>query len=176
MTLRSRLLLVVFCGIFACSYATAQSQAPTRGFKVKTIGPAKEPPTAQEMVVPYWSLEPGWNTELEMRNNMAQRKLMVTPVLRMANGQEFPLAAVTLEPDQSVSVDLRDVVGQSHPELAGHPGSYGSVVFRFNGLASANMFAGRVARPFSLFCFPFRNCGCPALAICARAGTMLLVP
>ncbi len=31
----------------------------------------------------------------------------------------------------------------------------------------------RVARPFHDFSFPIRNCGCPALAFFARAGTML---
>jgi len=28
----------------------------------------------------------------------------------------------------------------------------------------------------SFFPFPFRNCGCPALAFFARAGTMLPIP
>jgi|GEM_PF-5094586 hypothetical protein len=32
---------------------------------------------------------------------------------------------------------------------------------------------GRVARSFGDVCFPFRNCGCPALAFFASAGTML---
>src|SRR3954452_10103084 len=31
---------------------------------------------------------------------------------------------------------------------------------------------GRVARSFGDVCFPFRNCGCPALAFFARAGTV----
>jgi len=36
---------------------------------------------------------------------------------------------------------------------------------------------GRVAQPFaSIFSFPFRNCGCPAPALFAGAGTMLPIP
>ena len=56
------------------------------------------------------------------------------------------MAAVTLAPDQSVSVDLRDAVTQSHPELVGHLGSYGSILFRFNGFATANMFAAAMVK------------------------------
>jgi len=146
MTLRSRSLLTVYCGVLVCTWMAAQSQSSTHGFKVKTIGPAKEPPSAQQMVVPYWTLEPGWDTELEVRNNMAQQKLTIIPVLRTPEGQEVPLSAVTLAPDQSVSVDLRDAVSQSHPELVGHLGSYGSIVFRFNGFATANMFAAAMVK------------------------------
>jgi len=79
MTLRSNFVLVVCCGALTCLSVFAQSQSHTHGYKVKIIGPAKEPPSAQQMVVPYWTLESGWDTELEVRNNMAQQKLTITP-------------------------------------------------------------------------------------------------
>ena len=53
-------------------------------------------PTQQEVVAAYWTLEPGWNTELEIRNNLLERKLTVTPVLRTATGREIALPDVTL--------------------------------------------------------------------------------
>ena len=57
------------------------------------LRPAKWTPAPQELYAPYWTLEPGWTTELEMRNNLARRDLQITPVLRTPDGVE-----VSLEP------------------------------------------------------------------------------
>ncbi|PYY04697.1 MAG: hypothetical protein DMG69_29485 [Acidobacteria bacterium] len=34
----------------------------------------------QELLIPFWTLEPGWGTQLEVRNNLAQGSLEVTPI------------------------------------------------------------------------------------------------
>lgn len=39
-------------------------------------------PKAQEQFAPYWTSEPGWHTELQLRNNLAAQSLTVIPVLR----------------------------------------------------------------------------------------------
>lgn len=49
---------------------------------------AGEPkPSPQESTAPYWTAEPGWHTEFQLKNNLAQSDLTVTPVLRMKGGR-----------------------------------------------------------------------------------------
>src|SRR6266436_1380899 len=56
----------------------------------KTSRPSalRRTPTEHELVVPFWTLEPGWGTQLEVRNNLAHGVFEVTPVLRMSGGSE----------------------------------------------------------------------------------------
>jgi hypothetical protein len=100
----------------------------------------------QELFASYWTLEPGWSTELEIRNNVPWRNLRVTPVLRIATGAEVPLTPVTVRPDEIVSVNLQEAVASVKPELVGKMGSFGSVVFRFEGTGGANAFGAAVVR------------------------------
>jgi hypothetical protein len=93
----------------------------------------------------YWILEPGWTTELEMRDNLVYHELTITLVLRMATGQQISLNPVTIPPEHIMSINLRspDRVDAGIPD---HIGSFGSVAFRFNGLDSANLFAATIVR------------------------------
>jgi hypothetical protein len=43
-------------------------------------------PADQEQIVPYWTTETGWMSELQLRNNQLGHDLTVTPVLRLAAG------------------------------------------------------------------------------------------
>jgi hypothetical protein len=52
-----------------------------------TLGLAERPvPKTQELFIPYWTSEPGWNTELQLRNNLPSSPLAIRPVLRTASG------------------------------------------------------------------------------------------
>ena len=68
-------LLLVCC---ACQLVSAQ---------------AKDAPKIQPQVMfaPYWTAEPGWHSEFQLRNNLASGTLTVTPVLRLYTGQEVAL-------------------------------------------------------------------------------------
>jgi hypothetical protein len=91
-----------------------------------------------EQFAPYWTAEPGWRTELQLRNNLAQGDLTVTPVLRSANGDEYPLPPVTIAPNEIKSVDVSDAVTKSAPQLKG---LFGSVVFRYSSSGMRNLYA-----------------------------------
>jgi hypothetical protein len=99
--------------------------------------PASLPPArvsavkAFEQVATYWTSEPGWDTELQLRNNLYSAPLTVTPVLRLASGQEIPLTAVTIPANASASVSVNESLQEHAPNLLGQPDSYGSVAFRF---------------------------------------------
>ena len=98
-------------------------------------------PTQQEVIASYWSLEPGWNTELEVRNNLAKRQLTVTPVLRTAAGREIALPDIVLASEEVTSINLQQAVAEVAPELVNHMGLFGSAAVRFAGLNDRNVFA-----------------------------------
>jgi hypothetical protein len=127
------------------SLLCAQTGPPQHPQRIKVVGPAKWEPSPQEVSAAYWTLEPGWNTDVEMRNNLAFRELTVTPVLRAASGQEVSLAPVTVAAQHVISLDLRNLA-QSQPQILNGAGSFGSVAFRFSGLDSANLFAATIVR------------------------------
>jgi hypothetical protein len=82
-----------------------------------------------EQFVSYWTTEPGWHSELQLRNNLPDRDLSVLPILRTADGAETKLPAVIVKPTEVKSIDI----GESAPQLAGR---YGSVVLRYHSTAS----------------------------------------
>ncbi|HET7205957.1 MAG TPA: hypothetical protein VFI95_05180 [Terriglobales bacterium] len=56
--------------------------------------PATEPTSQQELFIPYWTVEPGWHTDLEIRNNISWRDLEVSPFLQLADGRQIALTPV----------------------------------------------------------------------------------
>jgi hypothetical protein len=99
--------------------------------------PAEWNPTLHELFLSYWTVEQGWSTELEIRNNVAWRDLTVTPVLRMADGAEIALQPVTVPPEHVASVDVREALFAIAPDLLDRNGSFGSVVYRYPGMSKA---------------------------------------
>ena len=117
-------LSALFVVVISCM---AQGQRPT--------------PKAQEVFAPYWTSAPGWDTELQLKNNLASGSLTVTPVLRSAAGQEIPLDPVTIASNSSTSVWVNAGLLAHAPTLLSQPGSYGSVIFRFNSPNARNLYA-----------------------------------
>ena len=101
-------------------------------------------PKPQESFAPYWTSEPGWTTELQLKNNLPSQSLTVTPVLRLASGHEIPLDATTIPPNSSVSVWVNEGLLKHSSDLLNQPGSYGSVVFRFTSFHAMNLHASVV--------------------------------
>jgi hypothetical protein len=131
--------------LFSASALRAQDGPPAHPPKPKLLGPAKWEPVAREVSSAYWTLEPGWSTTLEMRNNLTSHELTITPVLRRSTGEEIALSPVTVAPQHIVDVDLRSP-GEVNPGILDHSGSFGSVVFRFDGLNSGNLFPATIIR------------------------------
>jgi hypothetical protein len=92
------------------------------------------------MFAPYWTAEPGWHTEIQLRNNLVTGSLTVTPVLRLAAGQEYALSPVTIAPSDVVSVDVADELQKKY-SLVGQAGTYGSVLLRYDAISHRNLYA-----------------------------------
>lgn len=80
-----------------------------------------------------------------MKNNVASAPLTVTPVLRLASGEEIPLTPVTIAANGSVSVGVNESLQEHAPEVLGKPDSYGSVVFHFSSFHEMNLQATAIA-------------------------------
>ena len=98
-------------------------------------------PKPQESFAPYWTAEPGWETELQLRNNLASGALTVTPVLRLANGNEIPLDPVTISSNAAASIQVGEALLRRAPSLLNKPGTFGSVAFRYTSLHARNLAA-----------------------------------
>jgi hypothetical protein len=145
--MKSKLLraLCVASILFLSSFDLAQSTPPRHPPRPTVVGPAKWNPVPQEISAAYWTLESGWDTTIEMRNNLHYRELAVTPVLRTLTGQEILLASVNIAPENVVALDLRDLANADKNSGA-YSGSFGSVAFRFSSLNSSNLFAATIVR------------------------------
>jgi hypothetical protein len=112
--------------------------------------PPRKPPSDQEIVAPFWTTGPGWNSQLEIRNNQAKSELEVTPVLQVFDGTELTLPSVKVGPDEVKQVDLSRIAAS----LGGHAEAYGSVVFRYKSVSRGNVYAAvlvqRLGHPISI--------------------------
>lgn len=146
------------CGLSACSLtfvvmlmiivaltprAAAQSGPPPIPKDKKFPEPSPLAVAPQEQVVSYWTTETGWSSELQLRNNSLQN-LTVTPVLRLADGTETPLAAVTMKPEEAQSVDLGQAVAAAN--AAQDVGALGSLALRYVSPSQASLYAALIIR------------------------------
>jgi hypothetical protein len=100
-------------------------------------------PADQEQIVPYWTTETGWKSELQLCNNQIGSDLTVTPVLRTAYGAETALSAVTIKPQEVKAIDLELAIGTTAPQLVG---TYGSVVLRYHSRGHRNLYGALMVR------------------------------
>jgi hypothetical protein len=121
--------------------ATAQTPSPS---KTKSFpAPSGLPIVNQLQFVSYWTTETGWASELQLRNN-GHLDLTVTPVLRLPDGTETALSAVTVKSQEVKSIDLDHAIGAANaPQLFG---AYGSVVLRYLAATRASLYAAMMIR------------------------------
>ncbi len=137
--------LLLLATVLASNLAAQQPPQPSGEAKPATPSSAGiSPVKAFEQHAAYWSSEPGWDTELQLKNNLAAASLTVTPVLRLVSGQEIPLDPLTIPPNASVSRSVNEGLLTHAPNLLNQPGSYGSVVFRFASHDAMNLHAAAV--------------------------------
>src|SRR5579863_8878033 len=104
---------------------------------------AKLEPKPQEVFVAYWTAEPGWRTELQLRNNLESDDLTVTPALRTADGVETEISPVVIKSNEVASLDISDAVQNAAPRLLG---GYGSLVLRYRAAVNRALYAAVMVR------------------------------
>jgi len=97
------------------------------------------PAADQEQFIPYWTSETGWTSELQLKNNAAGSDLTVTPALRLPDGTESPLVAITIKPQEVQLLDINSAISTAGaPQLVG---TFGSLVLRYRSPSPATLYA-----------------------------------
>jgi hypothetical protein len=102
--------------------------------------------TQQQVIVPYWTTEPGWNTQVEVRNNRRNGPVTVTPILRLASGREVPLSAISVDQSDSKPVDVGMALAAIMSANSESSPLFGSMLLRFDGGDPSNIFAAAIVR------------------------------
>ena len=92
--------LIAITTLALTALSSAQDSRPTRkAIKWEDLSPKakqKFAPKSLEQHAVYWTDEPGWHSELQLRNNLAAQSLTVTPYLRSSDGNEAALPPVEI--------------------------------------------------------------------------------
>jgi len=112
------------------------------------VAPFRAPQTRSfEQFVGYFTVESGWRTDLQLRNNLSEegdvppkyQALTVTPFARFANGQTVQLADVTIGAGNVMSVDVESAI---RAKMARVPKiKYGSLLLRYHSFGFNNIYA-----------------------------------
>ena len=114
MVRKVEVIAAVLFSFFVLHSASAQKFPPPPKLPPR---PTDRPFVSQELHAPYWTLEPGWHTDFEVRNNLGFKDLTITPVLRTYSGVEIELDPVTLKPDEITTIDLEKAAEKYSPNL-----------------------------------------------------------
>lgn len=128
-------------GVAAQSSLNSHGQTTSRRVSLPPLPPP--PATDQEQFLPYWTTEPGWASEIQLRNDQVSQDLTVTPVLRSSNGAETNLLPITVKPHEAVIADVATALASVAPQLIG---GYGSVVLRYKAPTEASLFSMAMIR------------------------------
>src|SRR5689334_20324881 len=60
------------------------------------------------IAAPYWSVENGFVSTIEMKNYHVKEPLTITPVLYPLNGPEITLTPITLKPSESRGLNINE--------------------------------------------------------------------
>ena len=105
MQINSRTVICVVL-LFATFSEAQLTSASASGSRVEPTAPKAQGPLSRfEQFAVYWTEEPGWHTELQLRNNLASGDLTVTPSVRSADGTEVRLLSVTIKPGTVLEAD-----------------------------------------------------------------------
>jgi hypothetical protein len=141
---RPRLLAILSALLMTALFAPLPSFAQSPPAARKAPPPPPPPsPTDQEQFLSYWTTETGWRTELQLRSNLLNRDLTVTPVLRTPDGGETPLSPVIIKGKEVQSLDLNTLIGNSAPQVIA---TYGSLVLRYHSTSFSDLYAVAMIR------------------------------
>jgi hypothetical protein len=131
--------LATLVTVLACLPAFAQSTSSGSSLAQPQLHPVAPPtPKDQEQFIVYWTTEPGWNTEILLRNNLEGSNLTVIPAVRTSNGIETALPSVTIAAGDVATVDLRDALTKAAANLGS---SWGSLVLRYRSIVNGGLYS-----------------------------------
>ena len=98
--------------------------APANASKPISL-PKLSPNTPQGMEGGFWKVDQDFNPILRLKNVLLQQSLNVTPVLYFADGTEYQLPSITLEPAGVAQVNIRIALQSVPANLQSHISTFG---------------------------------------------------
>ena len=95
--------------------------------------PALEQPVEYAVWSPYWTVQPGFTSTMEMKNNRAKETLRVVVSLYFAGGEEYHLDPILLGPRQTIVMNLNRVVESLPVSVAERATKEGTAEVKFGG-------------------------------------------
>ncbi|MGH9579404.1 MAG: hypothetical protein ACRD2R_00295, partial [Terriglobales bacterium] len=143
---RRRLLVtMVITSLFLCVVASADDYA------------------IQKLWVPYWTVEPGFRSTLELKNNRTETALTVEMSVYLLSGPEYYLPSVHLQPRETRTLDLNQVLSGLLPASGDKAAQQGQLELWFHSEnPSALMGSVSVSNPekgiaWNFFLYPRRT-------------------
>src|SRR5262245_26505869 len=78
--------------------------------KVRSQQQSDPASTVFTIAAPYWSVEGGFISTIEMKNYRVDQSLTITPILYPLHGPEVALDAVTLNPSETRVLNINDAL------------------------------------------------------------------
>src|ERR1700674_1287256 len=116
------------------SYGGSSSQAASQEkepHKVPTRPELYPPAVAHELDGAFWRTDGGFRATIRITNIVQTAPIKVIPVLFMADGTEYTLPEVKLQPAGVATVSINDALSNAPPEIAAHISNFGSAALRF---------------------------------------------
>jgi hypothetical protein len=113
--------------LFALSDIAAQGSA-----KKTVLLPPRSPNTPQGLEGGFWRTDNNFDPILHLKNVLLKLGLVVTPEIFFADGTEYKLPVVHLEPAGVASVDLKIAIQNVPPKMLSHVSSFGMVAISYN--------------------------------------------
>jgi hypothetical protein len=133
MTSRLAVLLIIFSTV-------AASQ------RVPAVFDPQDASGIHEQFGVYWTNTPGWDTDIQIRNNYLAGPIKVTPSLRLSGGGEITLPEVTVRSSEVQTLDVGALLAKVAPGVAGTVGAWGSLVVRYTSNHLRNIYVAMIVR------------------------------
>lgn len=100
----------------------------------------KHPLTPQSAEGGIWRTDHSFQPIFMLRNILEVMPMTVTPVLYMADGTEYDLTPVVLDPAGVAMVNIRDALQNAPPDVQAHISMYGSAAIHFDWVWAGGVF------------------------------------
>jgi hypothetical protein len=86
---------------------------------------------SQKLWAAYWTVQPGFRSTLEMKNNLVQGSLNVSVSLYFASGEEYPLGPIALGARQTAVLDINGIMALLPAAVQARAGTEGTIEVDF---------------------------------------------
>jgi hypothetical protein len=99
--------------------------------------PAAFAPPTWSINCGLWRTDSGFSSTIQLKNRLVNKSITVTPVLFLADGTEYSLAAMHLAASAIATIDVKSALAGAPASVAAHMSDYGSATLRYDGTHSA---------------------------------------